>query len=417
MVIVLVGLPARGKSFVARKLVSFLEWYGCSCKIFNVGKYRRRAYAELTSSETGACDANFFDSQNKEAAALREEVARIALQDMLRWLDDEDADSDEDKEDGSRRSTGSGTTFGMHDDATDRIAIYDATNSTDKRRRWILDECTSRAKRPGKPTGCIFVESICDDEELLNENFRFKVQNSPDYKDMSEEEGMADLKQRVNKYAEQYETIVDDSLSYIKIFNLSTKLLVNHIYGRMSKVIVPALMAWNIGDRPIYMCRPGQTLSDLAADDDDVAMVNLSDNAFAKFSSNVKKRLMQGDSLGPSGKKFSDALYDFVFEECMDFMQTRSNILERSPMGTSIDGLAGMSQEPGEAPFPLKIYTSTMPRATETVRWDEYDLKLEELSNLNPLDKGDFAGKELEQLKSSHPSWYGRLQRRPFTTR
>jgi 6-phosphofructo-2-kinase/fructose-2,6-biphosphatase 1 len=235
LVIVLVGLPARGKSFVARKLQNFITWNGHHCKIFNVGKYRRQAYAERTESN-GACDANFFDSKNAEAAALREKVAEIALQDMLRWLDDDDSDSDHGENE--KKSPDVST---LTDDAPrpQRIAIFDATNSTKKRRKWVLEQCSSPQLRPGKPTGCVFVESVCDDAELLLENFRFKISNSPDYKGMSHEAALIDLQNRVRKYEEQYETIDDDSLSYIKIFNLSTKILVNHIYGRMSKTIVP----------------------------------------------------------------------------------------------------------------------------------------------------------------------------------
>jgi hypothetical protein len=123
---VLVGLPARGKSFVARKLVNFLEWNGIDTKIFNVGRYRRHAYAEQSSSADGACDANFFDSKNEKAAALRKKVAEIALRDMLKWLDEgEGNDSD---------SGGSGNSHRLEYERIDRIAIFDATNSTNARR-------------------------------------------------------------------------------------------------------------------------------------------------------------------------------------------------------------------------------------------------------------------------------------------
>ncbi|KAL3936849.1 MAG: hypothetical protein SGBAC_007925, partial [Bacillariaceae sp.] len=395
LVIVLVGLPARGKSFVARKLVNFLEWNGIDTKIFNVGRYRRQAYAEISTSDSGACDASFFDSKNEKASALREKVAEIALQDMLRWLD-EDAgnESDSDNGDTSRRSVGSGVSESDYF-RQDRIAIFDATNSTNKRRQWILEECTSPEKRPGKPTGCVFVESICDDQELIQENFRFKISNSPDYKDVSKEEALRDLSQRVRKYEEQYETITDDSLSYIKMYNLSTKMLVNHIYGRMSKIIVPALMAWNIGTRPIFLCRPGQTISDITTDsDDNVTKVNLRGSDILDMSVSTRKRLMNGDSLGPAGKKFSEELYNFVYEEGMDFLLKRTSIMDMTQTGTSVSGLAPDihrtdKRDVRQPPFPLKIYTSTMPRAAETIRWDEYDMRVDELSNLNPLDKGD----------------------------
>lgn len=415
LVIVLVGLPARGKSFVARKLLAFLEWHSCFCKIFNVGRYRRQASG-------GACDANFFAVDNKDASVLREKVAGLALRDMLRWIDgEEEVDIDGQSSNRSLNSKCSNASF--HDNR-DRIAIFDATNSTDKRRRWVLEECTNPAKRPGKPTGVIFVESICDDEELLLENFRFKVSNSPDYKNMDEGEAIEDLKKRVKEYEERYETITDDALSYIKIFNLSTKLLVNHIYGRMSKVIVPALMAWNIGTRPIFLCRPGQTLSDIRTDRDDyvtaIDNMNLGSKGLLNLSKSIQKRLLRGDNLGPQGKTFSDALYDFVREESMDFLRKRASVCDMSETGTSVSGVvpafSATTIDP-DAPFPLKIYSSTMPRAAETVCWDEVDYPVDELSTLNPMDKGDFGGKELLEIQNSHPEWYARLEKDPFITR
>eukprot|EP00531_Pseudo-nitzschia_arenysensis_P017909 CAMPEP_0116115350 /NCGR_PEP_ID=MMETSP0329-20121206/460_1 /TAXON_ID=697910 /ORGANISM="Pseudo-nitzschia arenysensis, Strain B593" /LENGTH=599 /DNA_ID=CAMNT_0003608777 /DNA_START=140 /DNA_END=1940 /DNA_ORIENTATION=- len=402
LVIVLVGLPARGKSFVARKLLSFLEWQGCLCKIFNVGRYRRKASG-------GACDANFFSADNKNGAAIREQVAELALRDMLRWIDgeeEEDADGKQNVNSSGRSVTSKGSNATFHEHR-DRIAIFDATNSTDKRRRWVLEECTNPAKRPGKPTGVVFVESICDDEELLLENFRFKVSNSPDYKDMDEAEAIRDLKKRVKKYEEQYETITDDSLSYIKIFNLSTKLLVNHIYGRMSKVIVPALMAWNIGTRPIFLCRPGQTLSDIASDQDEYWTGIGASTSFMDLSKQLH--------LCPQGQRFSEALYDFVREESIEFLQKRASVCDMAETGTSISGVVP-AYDPS-APFPLKLYSSTMPRAVETCRWDELDYPVNELSTLNPMDKGDFAGKELFEIQTTNPEWYSRLEKDPFTTR
>lgn len=374
---------------------------GICTKIFNVGRYRREAYAEVSSSASGACDANFFDSKNEEGAALRQKVAEIALRDMLRWIDGEDETNGDNQ--GKPR---------------DRIAIFDATNSTNTRRQWVLEECTSPEKRRGKPTGCVFVESICDDKELLMENFNFKISNSPDYKGMTREAALADLQMRVKKYEEKYETIADDSLSYIKIFNLSTKLMVNHIYGRMSKLILPALMAWNIGTRPIFLCRPGQTVSGITTDDHDVVDVS---RQSLDMSINTKKRLLRGDSLSPIGRNFSNELYEFMFEESMDFLLKRSSIMDMAETGTSMSGLAGNNfseeRDAREPPFPYRIYTSTMPRAAETVTWQEYDFKVEELSNLNPLDKGDFAGKELEEIQATNPEWYSKLQKNPFLTR
>ena len=204
LVLVLVGLPARGKSFLARKLSGFLKWHGVDCKVFNVGKYRRQV-------ETSSSSADFFDPKNKQGMAMREKAAELALLDMLDWLDEGDDDDDDDggyhhklnpemfKSERCARvdsssildTLGENKNLPMEDEASmsssssssssssgessrrERIAIFDATNSTHKRRQWVLEQCTSPEKRGvDKPTGCVFIESLCDDEELLMENFQ-----------------------------------------------------------------------------------------------------------------------------------------------------------------------------------------------------------------------------------------------------
>ena len=56
-----------------------------------------------------------------------------------------------------------------------RVAIFDATNTT-IHRRLILAQ---RARKEN--VYLLFVESICDDEEVLNRNYDLKLQND-DYK-------------------------------------------------------------------------------------------------------------------------------------------------------------------------------------------------------------------------------------------
>ncbi|KAJ1891526.1 6-phosphofructo-2-kinase, partial [Kickxella alabastrina] len=43
LVVVMVGLPARGKSYIVKKLKRYLSWLGFQTKIFNVGDRRRLA--------------------------------------------------------------------------------------------------------------------------------------------------------------------------------------------------------------------------------------------------------------------------------------------------------------------------------------------------------------------------------------
>eukprot|EP00542_Grammatophora_oceanica_P018786 CAMPEP_0194045456 /NCGR_PEP_ID=MMETSP0009_2-20130614/16795_1 /TAXON_ID=210454 /ORGANISM="Grammatophora oceanica, Strain CCMP 410" /LENGTH=593 /DNA_ID=CAMNT_0038690319 /DNA_START=16 /DNA_END=1797 /DNA_ORIENTATION=+ len=419
LVIALVGLPARGKSFVSRKLQAFLTWSGINCKVFNVGKYRREAVLHMMNKrqtsgvlggdDDGHCNADFFDAKNEKASELRAYVAELALRDMLRWLDNEPESNGESSEPSSPVGSSPSRRWRK---GHDRIAIFDATNSTAKRRRWILEECTSPEKRAGKTTGVVFVESICDDEALLGENYKFKVKNSPDFEGMDLESAIADLKQRVRKYEEQYETLTDQSQSYIKIFNLSTRLMVNHIYGRMAKTIVPALMAWNIGTRPIFLSRSGRVPDMIKTDEND------SENSMLDLSSHTKKKLLnKGDGLGGSGLQYRDALCEFFGQEGKTFMKERLEKASSPSLrtGTSQTGLGTLEND--DLPFPARILTSVMPRAIETALWDSLPVPIETISNLNPLDKGDFAGMELDEVQKQDPRFYSRLESDPYNTR
>lgn len=58
-VICMVGLPARGKTYISRKLAGYLTWIGIKVEVFNVGEYRRKATKEYNHHD-------FFKSTNTE---------------------------------------------------------------------------------------------------------------------------------------------------------------------------------------------------------------------------------------------------------------------------------------------------------------------------------------------------------------
>ena len=55
------------------------------------------------------------------------------------------------------------------------VAILDATNSTKTRRQWIVDKCKQYGLR------LMFVESVCDNKELVTSNIMDVKVSSPDY--------------------------------------------------------------------------------------------------------------------------------------------------------------------------------------------------------------------------------------------
>ena len=103
--IVMVGLPARGKTYVARKIARYLTWLGRRTRLFNAGDYRRRMLGAQHTHE-------FFTPDNAEGKAARLAVAQAALDDLFNWLG-----------------------------AEGEVAIYDATNTTRARRDLIRQRC------------------------------------------------------------------------------------------------------------------------------------------------------------------------------------------------------------------------------------------------------------------------------------
>ncbi|RHN56560.1 putative 6-phosphofructo-2-kinase, Fructose-2,6-bisphosphate 2-phosphatase [Medicago truncatula] len=138
LAIVMVSLPARGKTFTAAKLTRYLRWLGHNTKHFNVGKYRRLKHGASQS-------ADFFRADNPEGIEARNEVAKLAFEDMITWM----------QEGG-------------------QVGIFDATNSSKQRRNMLMKLAEGRCK-------IIFLETICNDVDMIERNIRFKIQQSPDY--------------------------------------------------------------------------------------------------------------------------------------------------------------------------------------------------------------------------------------------
>jgi 6-phosphofructo-2-kinase / fructose-2,6-biphosphatase 3 len=68
----------------------------------------------------------------------------------------------------------------------------------------------------------MFIESICNDEAVLEANYRAKMRYSPDYSGMPPENALSDFKRRIQKYLDVYETIDDRRLHYIKVVDMVT---------------------------------------------------------------------------------------------------------------------------------------------------------------------------------------------------
>ncbi|XP_061958847.1 6-phosphofructo-2-kinase/fructose-2,6-bisphosphatase-like isoform X2 [Populus nigra] len=252
LAIVLVGLPARGKTFTAAKLTRYLRWLGHDTKHFNVGKYRRLKHGANQS-------ADFFRADNPEGMEARNEVAALAMDDMIAWM----------QEGG-------------------QVGIFDATNSTRKRRNMLMKMAEGKCK-------IIFLETLCNDEHIIERNIRLKIQQSPDYAEQPDfEAGLQDFKSRLANYEKVYEPVEEGS--YIKMIDMVSghggQIQVNNISGYLPGRIVFFLVNTHLTPRPILLTRHGESRDNVRGRIGGDTVLSDAGEIYAKKLANfVEKRL------------------------------------------------------------------------------------------------------------------------------
>ncbi|KAL0159050.1 hypothetical protein M9458_047126, partial [Cirrhinus mrigala] len=85
---------------------------------------------------------------------------------------------------------------------------------------------------------------------------------SPDYVNCDKEEAVDDFLKRIDCYKLTYVPLDDDkdrNLSYIKIFNVGSRYLVNQVQDHIQSRIVYYLMNIHVTPRTIYLCRHGES--------------------------------------------------------------------------------------------------------------------------------------------------------------
>ncbi|KAI1184590.1 6-phosphofructo-2-kinase-domain-containing protein [Nemania serpens] len=238
LVIVMVGLPATGKSYVAKKLSRYLNWLQHKTQVFNVGDRRREAAAATAAAAASSTsDATFFDPTSSANVSLRDQLALKTLDELLEWL-----------------LRGGGD-----------IGILDATNSTSARRQLVLGHI--RRSRGGEGAGVkvLFLENRCSDRTIREANIRLKL-SGPDYAGKDPEASLADFRRRVAHYELAYEPLgaaeEAQGLSFAQMTDAGRKLDTHLIRGYILSQIAEYLLNFNLARRQIWLSCHGESLDD-----------------------------------------------------------------------------------------------------------------------------------------------------------
>jgi len=215
--LVMVGLPAVGKSYTARKLCGYLAWLGYPSRVFNVGERRRATLGAGATHE-------FFDPANEDARRQREALGLTTLEEMLGWL----------------RAGG-------------RVALYDATNSTRERRAHVRSACAAAGVE------VLQIELTATDPFIVEQNIRDAKLDSPDYADIPTEVALTDFRRRVEHYRRRYEPVGEDEGPFIRVVDRGRQVLLNQVDGYLVGRIVFFLANLQITRRPVWLTRHGET--------------------------------------------------------------------------------------------------------------------------------------------------------------
>lgn len=433
LVIVMVGLPARGKSYITKKLARYLNWLQHDTKIFNVGEKRRivahhgphtqpnspehaRTQAQQKAEDAliaarilingGAPGANipalnlpaasmpngmngenradslspevekapesqepepgmdgsaaFFDPENRKAAAVREQCAVDTLDELLHYVLEEGGS----------------------------VGILDATNSTLNRRKMVIQRIREKAGN----INVLFVESICEDENLLEANMRLKL-SGPDYKDKDPLASLEDFKKRVRLYEKKYVPLGEyeekNNMPYVKMIDVGRKVISHQIRGFLSAQAVYYLLNFNLAPRQIWITRHGESL----------------DNVAGKIG---------GDSdLSENGRKYAHALTKFVGEQykLWETKQAEKQLNTHFPPHPGDhtppnphfqpEGLDASSERS------CCVWTSMLKRSIQTAEYfDEEEFDVKQMRMLDELNGGIMEGMTYTEIRTKFPSEY-----------
>ena len=433
LVLVMVGLPARGKSYIVKKVAKYLNWMQHDCKVFNVGNLRRIAagnsqthpdttaegllrnslrrmslthgMAPSSSDEGEMLPPPAITTQIMVNGKLQNSTAIVEakLPSVPKRKDslslpapeqmDQNAnffDPDNSKAAQIREQVALETLDELLDYVMNQggsVGILDATNSTLERRKTIMNHIRERA---GNELNVLFLESLCLDEGLLESNMRLKL-SGPDYKDKDPTTSLADFRKRVQMYEKKYVPLGDyeerNDMPYLQMIDVGRKFVSHQIHGFLQIILSTFLLNFNLAPRQIWLTRHGESM----------------DNLVGKIG---------GDSsLSHRGVDYAKALTRFITAERSAWEQRHFEKQQNTHWPPRPGDVTPPNPEhsrqaaAGERHF--CVWTSMLKRSVETAQFfpeDDFDVK--QMRMLDELNAGDLEGLTYDEIKTKHPVEY-----------
>ncbi|KAL3442643.1 hypothetical protein BJX65DRAFT_216310 [Aspergillus insuetus] len=452
LVIVMVGLPARGKSYVTKKLARYLNWLQHDTEIFNVGERRRVAAGKspaaprhrnssvqqelvdsvrrlsvsvggMTTANNESVPAPQNDSPPELDNALpppvvptkilvngKEEDCPIIPGGSVVLPPSEAAPHEQREivEASPEPIDQSANFFDPKNQKALKLREQVALETLDELLDYILEEGGSvgildatnstleRRKaivdhirnRAGPELGVLFLESSCQDPVLLEANMRLKL-SGPDYKDQDPVKSLEDFKKRVALYEKSYVPLGE----YEETNNMP--------YVRMIDVgrkIVSHQTHGFLSSQVVYYC----------------LNFNLSPRQIwitrhGESQDNQAGRIGGDSQLSENGHRYAKALTRFMNHQRQQWetYQRQKDMMSLMPPRPGDSTPPNPSYIPRDRVRNFCVWSSMMQRTVQTVEHfneDDYDVK--QMKMLDELHAGKMEGMTYEEIRKQFPDEY-----------
>ena len=437
----MVGLPARGKSYIVKKIARYLNWLQHPTRIFNVGDRRRVAAGggpPMPIPQTSPDEA-LRDSVKRMtitpggAVGLLDRADRLpppafATEALLNGVNDSPASAPvsplqmhaharvnlepfeavlmppPERFDQSAKffNPDNKDAFRLreqvaHDTLDDllkyvledggSVGILDATNHTRERRISLLKHIRHRDPN----INILFLESQCEDQLLLESNMRLKL-SGPDYRDRDPLIALRDFQARVEQYSRKYQPLGQfeegSGMSYCSMIDVGRKMISYQVRGFLSIQTITYLMNFNLAPRQIWLTRHGESMD------------------------NINGNIGGDSSLTIAGLRYAKALAKFIrlertaWERFQIERQATTHFPPR-PGDSTPPNPEYTGQSPAEGPRNFCVWTSMLQRSIESAKYfnDEfYDIK--QMRMLDELNAGSMEGMTYEEIKTKYVKEY-----------
>lgn len=424
------GLPARGKSYIVKKIARYLNWLQHPTRIFNVGDRRRvaaggrsslpapsntidgalresiRTMNATTDPPSGIVDQldllpppavpaeilingerttepatmNGHSRSSSNAISLE---APESMDQSARFFDPQNEKARRLREQVAHETLDDLLKYVIEDGGS--VGILDATNHTRERRTSLMRHIRER----DSTINVLFLESRCQDRKLLEANMRLKL-SGPDYKGKDPVKSLKDFQERVEQYEKSYQPLdeyeEEQDMPYCSMIDVGRKMISHQVHGFLSIQTVTYLMNFNLAPRQIWLTRHGQSV----------------DNEIGKIG---------GDShLSPLGLKFAKSLERFIAKQrdawtrLQQEKQAKTHFPPR-PGDTTPPNPEHAGQASEERNF--CVWTSMLKRSIETSQFfNDEDFDIKQMRMLDELYAGSMEGLTYGEIRNRFENEY-----------